>query len=224
MARPTKRRKVCGMPRNQRFGPMGNPSREKEMINLSIDEYETIRLIDLEGYTQAECAEQMNVARTTVQGIYSNARKKIAESVVNGKILNIHGGNYKICNGQGPRCRRRACNRRIDKMKITIPVDNNVNSNVNENLGRTPFFYIRDMETDEIEFINNEAAKSQGGAGVQAAQMIIDQGTRVLLAPKVGKHAEEILKTSDIQVFQTEGKDIEENIQKYKDGNLKRLI
>jgi len=46
----------------------------------------------LEGFTQEECAKQMDVARTTVQGIYAEARKKIAESLVNGKVLLIEGG------------------------------------------------------------------------------------------------------------------------------------
>lgn len=109
MARPIKKRKVCGLPKNDSFGPLGACSKKQEVINLSVDEYETIRLIDLEGYTQAECADQMHVARTTVQGIYSDARKKISESLVNGKILNIDGGNYKVCSGQGKMCNSNTC-------------------------------------------------------------------------------------------------------------------
>jgi len=75
-------------------------------LNMTVDEYEAIRLIDLEGYTQEECALQMNVARTTVQGIYSEARKKLAESLVDGKILSIEGGEYRLCDGIARGCRR----------------------------------------------------------------------------------------------------------------------
>ncbi|WP_312700487.1 DUF134 domain-containing protein, partial [Sedimentibacter sp.] len=80
-----------------------------------VDEYETIRLIDLEELSQEECASQMNVARTTVQGIYSEARKKLAESLVNGKVLRIEGGEYRLCDGDGEACIRGSCCRNKHK-------------------------------------------------------------------------------------------------------------
>jgi len=64
---------------------------------MIVEEYETIRLIDLEGLTQEECAIQMNIARTTVQHIYNTTRKKLAESLVNGSVIRIEGGNYRLC-------------------------------------------------------------------------------------------------------------------------------
>ena len=78
---------------------------------MTVDEYETIRLIDLEGFTQEECAAKMKVARTTVQGIYVEARQKLAESLVNGKVLLIGGGEYQLCDGMGNGCGR-GCQRR----------------------------------------------------------------------------------------------------------------
>ena len=110
LPRPIKGRKVCSLPEKNRFGPIGAVSEEKTNVQMTVDEYETIRLIDLEGFTQAECAVQMNVARTTVQGIYIEARKKLAECLVNGKILSIEGGEYKLCTGINVSCGK-GCNR-----------------------------------------------------------------------------------------------------------------
>lgn len=99
MPRPTKFRKVCCLPSHKHFGPLDSHSCNSEAIVLFVDELEAIRLIDFEGLTQEECAEQMGVARTTVQGIYLAARKKIADALVNGKRLFIDGGCYKVCDG-----------------------------------------------------------------------------------------------------------------------------
>jgi len=101
MPRPRKWRKVCCLPENARFGPLGGMQDGGETVTMTVDEYETIRLIDLTGYTQETCAEQMNVARTTVQGIYDGARKKLADVLVNGKMLLIEGGDYVLCDGLG---------------------------------------------------------------------------------------------------------------------------
>lgn len=109
MPRPKKWRKVCCLPDSNRFGPLDSPIYKEHFIIMTIDEYETIRLIDLEGLSQEECANQMNVARTTVQGIYSDARKKLAESLVNGKVLRIEGGDYKLCDGDEEFCVHRNC-------------------------------------------------------------------------------------------------------------------
>ena len=111
MARPRKFRNVCDFPDNDRFGPLDRGEKEENIIIMPLDQYETIRLIDLEGLTQEECSDQMNIARTTVQRIYSDARKNLAESLVNGKVLKIEGGDYKLCNGKGRFCGRGNCNR-----------------------------------------------------------------------------------------------------------------
>ncbi len=112
MPRPVKWRKVCCMPESNQFGPLDSESGPRGSVNMTVDEYETIRLIDLEQFTQEECAAHMNVARTTVQGIYNEARKKLAESLVNGKILFIEGGEYRLCEGSESGCGRPGCHRR----------------------------------------------------------------------------------------------------------------
>ncbi|RVU55429.1 DUF134 domain-containing protein [Anaerosphaera multitolerans] len=111
MARPIKWRRVCCLPEKNTFGPLDSPPNAERCVTMTIDEYETIRLIDFEGFTQEECAKQMNVARTTIQGIYSEARKKLAEFLVEGKVLSIEGGEYRLCEGLGKGCGR-GCRRR----------------------------------------------------------------------------------------------------------------
>ncbi len=126
MARPRKWRKVCCMPESNLYGPIWpneELNKENEIVIMAIEEYETLRLIDLEGLTQEECAERMQVARTTVQNIYNGARIKVAESLVNGKMLQIEGGDYQLysenervnCCG---RCRRNRCSDSIMPEKL----------------------------------------------------------------------------------------------------------
>lgn len=107
MSRPCKRRRICARPVCGQFGPMAGQS--NSVIVMALDEYETIRLIDLEGMTQEECAAQMNVARTTAQAIYSSARAKLAECIVHGRELHIQGGQYVLCDGSAERGCGRAC-------------------------------------------------------------------------------------------------------------------
>ena len=79
MSRPQKCRRVCTLPRCGGFRPMEDAP-WSGTVTLGVDEYEVIRLIDLEGLTQEQCAVQMEVARTTVTGIYLSARRKLAQA------------------------------------------------------------------------------------------------------------------------------------------------
>lgn len=111
MPRPKKWRKVCGLPSTDSFGPIGAGNCPKESVFMTVDEYETIRLIDYQGFTQEECCQYMGVARTTVQQIYNDARKKIALSLVEGRILKIGGGEYRLCDGDEEFCGCGGCNK-----------------------------------------------------------------------------------------------------------------
>ncbi|MBE7722571.1 DUF134 domain-containing protein [Lacrimispora indolis] len=111
MPRPHKCRRVCCMPQSKVFGPLDTPELSEQAISMAIDEFEAIRLIDLEGLTQEECAGRMGVARTTAQAIYNSARVKLAECLVTGKKLYLEGGNYVLCNDRTSHCGCRHCHR-----------------------------------------------------------------------------------------------------------------
>lgn len=104
MPRPCKRRRICAMPACKRFGPIGGDGGVRQAITMTLDEFESIRLIDMEGMTQEQCAAQMNVARTTAQSIYNSARAKIAEFLFGQKELAIGGGDYVLCDGGAEVC------------------------------------------------------------------------------------------------------------------------
>ncbi len=108
MPRPKKCRKVCKLPDNLGFYPM-NCLQENFPIIMTVDEYECIRLIDKEGFSQEECGNYMKIARTTVQQIYTAARKKMADSLVDGRPLKIMGGDFQLCDGKEKFCRCGGC-------------------------------------------------------------------------------------------------------------------
>ena len=83
MARPRKLRRVCYFPEISRFSPCGAEKQGKP-ITMTVDEFESVRLIDWEGLSQEDCARRMGVARTTVQMIYVSARRKLAAMLVEG--------------------------------------------------------------------------------------------------------------------------------------------
>ena len=117
MPRPRKCRKVCQMPHTREFRPVGAGARRTSVI-LTVDEYEAIRLIDHQGFSQEACSSYMLVARTTAQLIYNSARKKIAEALVEGLPLRIEGGDYQLCDGTEDFCGCGGCRKhRRDPMK-----------------------------------------------------------------------------------------------------------
>lgn len=111
MPRPRKCRKVCCLPKYDEFRPVNVAVNQTEPVILTVDEYETVRLIDNEGFSQEECGEYMRIARTTVQQIYTEARKKIAAALVNGQPLVIKGGDYRLCDGNEVYCGCGGCHR-----------------------------------------------------------------------------------------------------------------
>lgn len=241
MSRPKKNRRVCKLPGTNTFGPVANnvgcPGRDSVIV-MTIEEYETLRLIDLEKMTQQECSEQMQVARTTVQSIYEKAREKLSDSLVHGKYLQIQGGHFSLCQGDfPPHCRRRCCPRlqissvspsnpkpeqKNNSMKIAIPVLED-KATVCASFGRAPFFALVDTDTDTTEFLENSAANSPGGAGIKASQILVDQGIKSVLTPRCGENAAQVLNKAGITLYKTQGESLSENIASFKAGNLSIL-
>lgn len=96
MARPVKWRRVATIPRATYFKPAGVPLRALEDVALSLEEAEAIRLKDIDGLDQGECAKRMRVSRPTFHRVLRSARHKIADALIHGKVLRIGGGNFAL--------------------------------------------------------------------------------------------------------------------------------
>ena len=96
MARPQKNRKILNPPLMKGFKPFGIPLCKIETIKLTFEEFESIRLVNYDMYSQDKAAEQMNVSRPTFTRIYNKAIKIIAKAFVEAKAIEIVGGNYQF--------------------------------------------------------------------------------------------------------------------------------
>ena len=99
MPRPRMMRRVGNEPGVTYFKPAGVPKSELEETVLTVDEYEAVRLGDLECNGQEEAAKSMAISQPTFHRLIISARKKIADAVINGKSIRIEGGNYTVKRG-----------------------------------------------------------------------------------------------------------------------------
>ena len=138
MPRPVRCRRIGQMPAFRSFSPDDAP--DAEVIRLTLDEYETLRLMDAEGLNQESCAAQMNVARTTVTAIYESARHKIATALVQGKRLQIIGGCCEFAPVPPP---EHLIMKGSQNMRIAIPYEQ---GEIFQHFGHTEQFKLYDMD------------------------------------------------------------------------------
>lgn len=200
MPRPCKRRRICSLPICRAFYPAGQEE-EDEAVRMTLDEYEAVRLIDLEGLNQGECAERMLVARTTAQAIYNSARKKLAVCLAYGLPLQIGGGDYEICRGQDEEChcgfcRKKILERKNGKMKIAVTYEN---GEIFQHFGHTEQFKIYEVEDGKVV---NSAVQSTNGQGHGAlAGVLKESGVDTLICGGIGGGARMALQEAGVQLY-----------------------
>ncbi|MFH2074501.1 MAG: DUF134 domain-containing protein [Pseudomonadota bacterium] len=106
MTRPKCCRHVAAMPEKTCFQPKGMTSSSLDEVLLTLDEYEALRLADLEGLYQKQAAVRMKISRQTFGRIIESAHRKVADVLVNGKALKIEGGDVSVEETKRIRCHR----------------------------------------------------------------------------------------------------------------------
>ena len=159
---------------------------------MTLDEFETIRLLDREGLTQEQCAEKMGIARTTVTAIYDSARRKVADALVEGKQLLIRGGNYRL-NDQGA---AGIMQKGTDTMRIAVTYEN---GEVFQHFGHSEQFKLYDVEDNRI---TGEQVVDTNGSGHGALAGFL-QAAKVdaLICGGIGMGAQMALADAGIKLY-----------------------
>ncbi|MDD3115101.1 MAG: DUF134 domain-containing protein [Anaerovibrio sp.] len=204
MARPTKCRRVCHAPRISEFVPAGDSTAQPVILN--IDEYETIRLMDNEGMSQQQCSEHMGVARTTVQKIYEEARRKVALALVAGCPLRIEGGDFLLCDGCSPVCENKSCYKAIYQRLINCKGDNIMRIGVTyadgqifQHFGHTEEFKIYDVEDGRVTA--SEVVSTNGSGHGALAGVLKTLKVDVLICGGIGGGAQNALAAEGIRLY-----------------------
>ena len=109
-------------------------------------------------------------------------------------------------------------------MRIAIPVSGaSLEGSVFDSLGRAPWFYLYDTGVTRGRFVRNVAPDAAGGAGVLAAQLLVDQEVDAVLTPQCGKNAAEVFGSAKIRLVRTRGSGITENLSEFVQGQLEDL-
>lgn len=200
MPRPCKKRRICAKPSCIRFEPQGG-SHQGEIVVMTLEEYECIRLMDHEGLTQEQSARQMNVARTTIQGIYSNARQKIARCLVEGHILQLEGGDFVLCEKTGECCRRHCSNDREKEredmdMRIGVTYEN---GQIYQHFGHTEQFKIYDVQDDKVT--GSSVIDTNGSGHGALAGFLLDNKVDTLICGGIGGGAQNALNAAGIRLI-----------------------
>ncbi|HBG00335.1 MAG TPA: dinitrogenase iron-molybdenum cofactor biosynthesis protein [Firmicutes bacterium] len=109
-------------------------------------------------------------------------------------------------------------------MRIAVPVEEpNLGTEICASFGRAPYFLIYETETKKSVFVENSALRNPGGAGIKAAQLIVDNQVSALLSPRCGQNAADLLDSAGIKIFKTTSTLPRENIEALADGKLQLL-
>lgn len=229
MARPNKCKRVLSVPICPAFGPIGS-NQTKDLQNMleiimSVEEFETLRLIDYMGMTQEESAQFMDTGRATVQSLYTEARRKLARALVEGAVLKIQGGNYSVgghdqkIESPNHRGMTKLCFGHMMKgeinMKIAVTYEN---GNVFQHFGHTEQFKIYTVEEGKIT--SAQVVDTNGSGHGALAGFLNTYGVEVLICGGIGAGAKNALAEMGIQLYAGACGDADAQVESFLAGSL----
>ena len=210
MPRPQKTRYVGSKPKCNRFNPL---TTSQDEIVLTLDEFETIKWIDVENLSQENCASIMSVSRTTIQRTYASARKKLGLAIVNGLNLTIGGG--PIIEEERSPFKEHVNEKGELSMKIAIGLDQN---QVSMHFGSCNDFRI--VEVNNMEVTKTEDIHDESSTHHDRPQFLKNLGVDVLILGGIGKGAYNRLVPLGIECINGAGKSADEALQAYLNQTL----
>ena len=190
MPRRQRRRWIGGYPDYWEFSPeelaAGAP------VVMTLDEFETIRLLDREGLTQEQCAERMGVSRPTVTAIYDSARKKVAEALVDGKRLQLRGGSYQLHGQSAPNISQKGTNH----MRIAVTYEN---GEIFQHFGHTKQFKLYDVADGKI--VTEQIVDTNGSGHGALAGFLKTAQADALICGGIGMGARNALAEAGITLY-----------------------
>jgi len=175
------------------FKPAGIPLRDLDEVCLLIDEFEAIRLKDLEGLDQEQGAVSMGVSRPTFQRILSSARHKIAQALVGGKALRIEGGRYRINDRIN---QQDSSDGKESIMKYAIPM---AEGHLSQHFGQSSEFMLIDVDDKGLVTDKKVLRVEPHNCGGTPA-ILAKQGVKVVLAGGMGMGPRMAFERNNIQV------------------------
>ncbi len=241
MSRPKFPRKVGFLPGVTYFKPAGIRMADLKEVVLGHDEIEAIRLKNLQGLSQEEAAEEMNVSQPTLHRLLSSAYSKMTDAIVNGKALRIEGGSISVpetslpaC-GMSPLCRQgrrsrartaggRQASQNDSTMIAVASIDGTMEGMVDERFGRARKLVVYDPATGESRVVENSKQRNLGhGAGMQTAQGVVGLGVKAVITGHLGPNAFKALDAAGIEAYSAINMTVSDALKAYREGLLRRL-
>lgn len=210
MPRPFRYRRIESSPLYRSFSP--DDIEPTEYVDLAVDEFEALRLLDNEGLTQEACAKRMNVSRTTVTAIYNSARKKVADALVNGKRLFVVGGH---CQYQPISLNQDIIEKGPNDMRIAVAYDN---GQVFQHFGHTRQFKIYNVEEKTIT--ESQVAPTNGAGHGALAGFLKALEADALICGGIGMGAQMALSDAGITLYPGVTGSADEAAQALAEGTL----